>query len=358
MNSTTTLIPEANCTLQGNPDISGIGVRISFYLQNIFLVFLVNRSYEDAPNALWTFIMTNVGLTLAAIVQASDHQLSFFQAIQVSNLVWLANFGTFFALASYSRSRRNHGLPELSFRRGFEDLTWPKSIPKYAGMVQMFFSMALTLYIWVTAKTFGNHTQAACEQDVNYVVFFVALPALRSGRIVALAITSLLTAIYLLVSFHELYNHYRSYKRARVKKSHLQSTSDTSLPTSPPQADIEMNSAHQERVARPVNRTRTLNHMRLRGDPMLVGIGICQVFVFVYFVLCSELLLRYNTMDDSDAEWGFGQILALIVTIPSLIAVVQAFQKHGFRNLHHLKSKPRRHSFSDFRPELNSPRRD
>ena len=53
-----------------------------------YVVFLVNRSYEDAPNALWTFIMTNIGLTLAAVVQQTHHQLTFFQALQVSNLVW------------------------------------------------------------------------------------------------------------------------------------------------------------------------------------------------------------------------------------------------------------------------------
>lgn len=89
-----------------NPDISGIGVRLSFYLQNfllgevyrlcmlwchiltLFVVLLVDRSWEDAPSALWTFTSTSCGLTIAAIVQARSQQLSFFQALQVSNLVW------------------------------------------------------------------------------------------------------------------------------------------------------------------------------------------------------------------------------------------------------------------------------
>ena len=44
------------------------------------------------------------------------------------------------------------------------------------------------------------------------------------------------------------------------------------------------------------------------GDPMLVGIGICQVLVFVYFVTCSELLLTHNMVDNSNKEWGFGQV--------------------------------------------------
>ena len=61
---------------------------VLIYSYSSYIVFLVNRSYEDAPNALWTFIMTNIGLTLAAVVQQTHHQLSFFQALQVSNLVW------------------------------------------------------------------------------------------------------------------------------------------------------------------------------------------------------------------------------------------------------------------------------
>ena len=51
-------------------------------------VLLVDRSWQDAPSALWTFIATSFGLTLAALVQATQNQLSLFQALQVSNLVW------------------------------------------------------------------------------------------------------------------------------------------------------------------------------------------------------------------------------------------------------------------------------
>jgi hypothetical protein len=49
-------------------------------------VLLVDRSWQDAPIALWTFIATSFGLTAAAIVQRE--QLTLFQALQVSNLVW------------------------------------------------------------------------------------------------------------------------------------------------------------------------------------------------------------------------------------------------------------------------------
>lgn len=55
------------------------------------IVLLVNRSWEDAPSALWTFIATNLGLTISALAQArtgATPGLSLYEAIQVSNLVW------------------------------------------------------------------------------------------------------------------------------------------------------------------------------------------------------------------------------------------------------------------------------
>ncbi|KAJ3511384.1 hypothetical protein NLJ89_g4121 [Agrocybe chaxingu] len=150
-----------DCTnyAETNPDIAGVvrkapstsifrltgrtlqGVRVSFYLQAFFIVLLVDRSWEDAPVALWTFIVISFGILLAAIIQRS--QLSLFQALQLSNLIWLANFSIFFSLASYSRQRAEAA----------EDIQQSRSLSsdfkvKYGAMLQTIFSMALTLYIW------------------------------------------------------------------------------------------------------------------------------------------------------------------------------------------------------------------
>ena len=65
-------------------------------------VILVDRSWQDAPSALWTFIATSFGLTISAITQSLDKQLSFFQALQVMNLVWYVR-GSSVYLTSSSR---------------------------------------------------------------------------------------------------------------------------------------------------------------------------------------------------------------------------------------------------------------
>jgi len=67
---------------------------------------------------------------------------------------------------------------------------------------------------------------------------------------------------------------------------------------------------------------------------MLIGIMICQILVFIYFVVSTELLLKYNDGAYSSAQqMGFGQILALIVVLPSALSVIGALKEHGLKRL-------------------------
>ncbi|KAK7695290.1 hypothetical protein QCA50_002480 [Cerrena zonata] len=343
-----------------NPDISGIGVRLSFYLQNFLLVLLVDRSWEDAPSALWTFTSTSCGLTIAAIVQARSGQLSFFQALQVSNLVWMANFGTFLALASYSRHRERHEEEEEQITDKSKK-TQAQNWVKVVAMFQMFFSMSLTFYTWSRTDVFN---QDHCAQFVKYVAFFaVDFPALTSGKKLGLSATALLTFGYLLVTAHEMYSSYMRRKKPasedlemRGKPQITVTSPDTLEVTIPdgalqpePPSPIRSHSPHPSvstNMSSNTNKTtgRSKRHRRhswaTNMDPMLLGISIFQLLVFAYFIVSTELLLKHNpAVDSSDKEWGFGQILALIVAVPSVVSVFKAFRDHGFENLHHRKSK-------------------
>jgi len=93
---------------------------------------------------------------------------------------------------------------------------------------------------------------------------------------------------------------------------------------------------------------------------MLLGIAVFQFVVFAYFVVSTELLLQWNPYQIDGNKWGFGQvwgylpgvstmlktifqILALIVIIPSALALFSAFSEHGFKRLHKTrKGKPRK----------------
>jgi len=344
-------------------------------------------------------VSTSFGLTIAAIIQASEQQLSFFQALQVSNLVWLANFGTFLGLASYSRHRTNQ---ELERKSQSEDVELNASITKQnennaetnepekesghkpdnnvklGATVQIIFSMILTFYTWTNYQSFN---QDECAPLVKYVAFFaVDFPALQSGKTLALTFTSLLTAGYVFVTLHELYTFYTRHKAPHPKKTDLCIVVQSPLPEPPCGAASPLTSspnpqsssglvAPTQRAAQgsspstydgssslstpsslgPSSEPRKSRHRsrrhRKRGgssnlDPMLLGITMFQLVIFTYFIVSTELLLKHNpAVDSASNQWGFGQILALIVVVPCAISVSRAFKEHGLSNLHHRRSK-------------------
>lgn len=67
--------PNCDCLLSGggpqmNTDISGIGVRISFYLQALFLALLSARSgsLDEISGALYTLIATNIAMAVTSLI--------------------------------------------------------------------------------------------------------------------------------------------------------------------------------------------------------------------------------------------------------------------------------------------------
>ncbi|KAJ6503381.1 hypothetical protein C8R47DRAFT_1105910 [Mycena vitilis] len=336
-----------------NPDIAGIGVRVSFYLQTFLLVILVDRSWQDAPTALWTFIATSFGLTIATIVQHQSRtgQLTLFQGLQVSNLVWLANFGTFVALASYSRQKAASD-KELDAARGEADYN-----VKFGAMLQTLLSMTLTIYMWSNAATFGSAPQ--CSHLVTYMVFAIKVSAIGAGKIIGLTASSILTAAYVLITLQEL----RSYRRSRTEPDEhaavsastyamspkgISSSASTSTDSPLPLISVyhkasraplsSLCTANMETASQATHATHKRRPRRRRWsyevDPMLIGIMICQILVFTYFIVSSELLLSYNDGAYTSAqEMGFGQILALIVVLPSALSVIGALKRHGLKRL-------------------------
>lgn len=191
-------------------------------------------------------------------------------------------------------------------------------------------------------------------------------------------VVSLLTAAYILITLRELQSYRRSFldKSAKDKESGLtppklilpthsrdiSSTPSANAPSTPisvssvtissaqdypswaprPQSTTTPTSPH---IPRPSYGKRRPKRRRWSSDldPMLVGIIICQAMVFTYFIVSIELLLKFNpSADPSTNEWGVGQILALIVVIPSALSLLGAIKEHGFKRLSKRKKKEKR----------------
>jgi len=209
------------------------------------------------------------------------------------------------------------------------------------------------------ARTFGS--QPDCSVFVKYMVFVIKVPALGAGRTLGIAVTSILTTAYCTITLWEL----RSYCRRdtehgkQILPTHSSSTNSSRLARStyhPPSSqspsaptvtlqDPHYHTGYQWQSAvlsgpdlphPPKFHKR--RHKRRRWsfdlDPMLVGVIICQAMVFTYFIVSSELLLKNNpSLDHSAAQWSFGQILALIVVIPSALSLIEAIMQHGVRHV-------------------------
>ncbi|KAL4263415.1 hypothetical protein AB1N83_005881, partial [Pleurotus pulmonarius] len=119
----------------------------------------------------------------------------------------------------------------------------------------------------------------------------------------------------------------------------LQSPSRVVFNSSTAQLTLEIPSSSPEPV-KPAKRRRSTKRRWSRNlDPMFVGMMIYYGMVLGYFIVSTELLMHFNTRDDDVVkEWGFGQILAVVVVIPSAISVTNALAEHGFKRL----SKPKR----------------
>ncbi|KAF9074843.1 hypothetical protein BDP27DRAFT_1415759 [Rhodocollybia butyracea] len=197
-------------------DISGPGVRISFYLQSFLLVILVDRDEK-----LYEYQFMDFYCDELRIAEYANSALTLLEALQVSNLLWLANFGIFFALASYSRSKRkSHRKHKKSGSNGLSGNTKAKEERKEsdygvktASMLQTLLSFALTLYMWANPEKFSD---PPCVETLTYVLFAWKISILQNGRIVGLAFSTLLSCAYIAITLHE---YWISYLKRKSKKT-------------------------------------------------------------------------------------------------------------------------------------------
>lgn len=192
-------------------------------------------------------------------------------------------------------------------------------------------------------------------------MFAIEVQALGAGRYIGLTMSSVLMLLYIYVSIHDIESGHKQAqmvsrgeveqkKRSSVYNSPRMSTSSgkynpksmrstTTYPSILSRGASPI-TAHQESpilYAQPSiagSRRPKRRRWSVDVDPMFVGVVICQIMVFTYFVVSTELFLKRNPSTSNGAtQWGFGQILALIVITPSALSAISALTQHGFRRL-------------------------
>ncbi|KAK7681789.1 hypothetical protein QCA50_015136 [Cerrena zonata] len=330
----------SSCIQMQNPDISGIGVRISFYLQVVFLALLVFFSQEDTISVLWTFIMMNFGLTLAAVVQAFNRQLSLFQALQITNLLWLGNI-TFVATIQHylfcntTDDKNTHSWTSLVFRR-------TTLIHFLVALAQLLFSAAFAFYVWFSVTTFGN--RVACVESIVYVIFFKSVPATNRAMRKTALVMVVVTTTGLVCCLSPWIP-----RRMRLATGTLRRATDMVADT--------VRKRRKKLIKKLVDMTVAIGLLAppwlwwlvfpsifcavcfyvclfllsrwLARDNNLswVILGSVVMCLCIYFIASTELLFRRNMVDNINQDWGFGQIVALVAVVPSFISILQTFLK-------------------------------
>jgi hypothetical protein len=116
MNST------SSCIL-ADPDISGIGVRVAIYAQNLLSFIpaisaiwdgeVVPHELDAVRNQSTTILITAFGILISAIVQARTLGLSNFHASIILSLSWINNTNTFIYFLLYVQRKSQPGRGQI-----------------------------------------------------------------------------------------------------------------------------------------------------------------------------------------------------------------------------------------------------
>ncbi|KAJ7613776.1 hypothetical protein DFH06DRAFT_1344533 [Mycena polygramma] len=169
-----------SCRYALNTDISGIGVRISYYLQTLFLGFLSARSgsLEEITGGLYTLMATNSAMAVTGLILGLKHvpEITLQDALVI---IYLLSMGWITVIASLASCNR---------------LSEDTKTLHMASVVQSYTVIAFALAVLVQGSSFGQ-TSLECR-EAAVAVIFRPFSASTSGRILGWIVVGLMALGY------------------------------------------------------------------------------------------------------------------------------------------------------------------
>ncbi|KAJ6559900.1 hypothetical protein B0H19DRAFT_1260584 [Mycena capillaripes] len=265
------------CQYALNTDISGIGVRVSYYLQTLFLGCLSARSgsLNEITGALYTLMATNAAMAVTGLILGlkSEPEISLQDAVIIIYLLSMSWITVVFSLASCNR------------------LSGDTTILQLVSVLQSYVIMAFVFVVVGQPTSFGQ-SPGNCNQNAVAVIFR-SFPASKSGRIVGGTIVGLVAIGYTAMTVID----YTA--QDRLTRRHDLSS----------------------------DKSRAFINYRL------LFMLSCIVISWAFFVLNTELAINWNqpTQADAGASWQFGQILPMFLVVLPFINMINAFNEFGFK---------------------------
>ncbi|KAF5364474.1 hypothetical protein D9758_010664 [Tetrapyrgos nigripes] len=317
-----------------NTDVGGIGVRLSFYLQTIFIAWLVARSTSvgEISTALYTLIATNMAMVATTLILAfneSPASISFHDALVVFYLIYISWVTIVFSLPALSRIQgRSCTKCGKAFKEG--------SRSQYLGIVsvmQSYFAFGFAFCLLATAPKFGS--DPACNKNA-VVVLFRPFNALKAGRTFGWTVTAIVVVLYTAMTLKDYTPSKvkaitrRVIRRKQQKKRPIVVTDDDENPVSiSGPHDIVVDSS---RMTPPVQVPKPRGYDSGIAWSMSLEL-IATTILWALAVMNTELLLFWNRIRPVN-DWQYGQILALALVVVPFMSVIKVFRKYGLRHSH------------------------
>ncbi|KAJ3540604.1 hypothetical protein NMY22_g4232 [Coprinellus aureogranulatus] len=325
---------EASCAgIPVNTDISGLGVRISMYLQAILTVIIVCVSPADASSAYWSMTVIALGLIVSIIVTAILQDISLMDAIVSTYLLILPVVASSFGiihLASQPASRRGPNAVRKAHSHLLILTSWLRSALTYS----------FALFVWAKTPNFGSGPPE-CDQATRFTFFWASFPALGLCRIINLLAWGMLATAFLGRTYMGKFTLLASIRGLFMGDDIM------SQPYDPPAAEIHYESedhysyqtdehSHQETIYRYGHvlhdifqgmMTQILGWAPSGEHDSYKKYGqlLIVITIIAWAIIMTELTLKRNVLKvDVNNTWGFGQVLSLILTIAPLFALMEA----------------------------------
>ncbi|KAG6864942.1 hypothetical protein C0993_008420, partial [Termitomyces sp. T159_Od127] len=197
-----------NICIQGNPDISGIGVRTAIYAQNLLsfapALFalrdgkITRTELEGLETQSRTILITAFAILVSAIVQAFTGGITNLHASIILNLSWMNNTNLFIYLLLYFQHRTN--LTEEELREEVEEMVgaeinrvdpilqhrWRyeagklcRNLVVIVGSVHLSLMAIVGIWLWSNPAGFGESNP--CSLSALISVFGIQIPLHSRG---------------------------------------------------------------------------------------------------------------------------------------------------------------------------------
>ncbi|KZT59661.1 hypothetical protein CALCODRAFT_515942 [Calocera cornea HHB12733] len=355
-----------SCTIEANPDIAGIGVRVSIYIQALFALLPAalalykygttrrpatsNAGTTGAPEVatedislsdLWrqhreavqhtpalsdeekeeeqdevreTWLpvqVTGAALLISAIIQVKLYGLDLYHALIVINLSWINNI-TAFGLAITDMVLEN---PADFFSRRNKAI-----LPYVMCSLHLTATAAFGLWVFSNINNFGGNTE--CNSDIHYWVFGHQVSTTAPGfRTTGLVISGLAICPIINLALELCFEMVLSFAfLLPTVYFYAMVTFVRRLPS---------NSGMSMMVGRS-GLGRLATDLLFRNSARRVYIlATPYAFMVIIFIIATEELIVVNSalVQEGENDWTFGQTLAMFVILPVLLDVYSKLRK-------------------------------